>query len=285
MKTAIVIAIVALGSVLFHLMSPWWSTPIASNWSYIDNTITLTFWITGSVFVAVVLFVAYCIFRFRHEEGRRAAYEPENKKLELWLTLATGVGVAAMLAPGLFVWGQFVTVPADASELEIVGQQWQWSFRLPGKDGHLGTSFSSLISPENPLGINPNDPNGKDDLVVEGGEVHMPLGHPIKVLLRSMDVLHDFYVPEFRAKMDFIPGTVTYFWLTPIRTGTFDVLCAELCGVGHHIMRGKVTVDTEADYQTWLGQQKTFAELSGGTKTAEGAIKAPENGGALAASR
>lgn len=95
--------------------------------SYIDHTISLTFWITGIVFVAVVLFVAYCVFRFRHQEGRRAAYEPENKKLELWLTVATGIGVAAMLAPGLFVWGQFVTVPADASELEIVGQQWQWS--------------------------------------------------------------------------------------------------------------------------------------------------------------
>jgi cytochrome c oxidase subunit 2 len=277
MKTAIVIVIVALGSVLFHLLSPWWWTPIASNWSYIDNTITLTFWITGTVFVAVVLFVAYCIFRFRHEEGRRAVYEPENKKLELWLTIATGIGVAAMLAPGLFVWGQYVTVPAGASEMEVVGQQWQWSYRLPGKDGRLGTSFSTLISPENPLGVNPRDANGQDDLVVEGGEIHLPLGQPVKILLRAVDVLHDFYVPEFRAKMDIIPGMVTYFWFTPIRTGTFDVLCAELCGVGHHIMRGKVIVDTEADYRTWVEGQKTFAELSARTKTAEGTSVSPPN--------
>ena len=275
MKTAIVIAIVALGSVVFHLVSPWWWTPIASNWGYIDNTITLTFWITGAVFVAVVLFVAYCIFRFHHEEGRVAAYEPENKKLELWLTVATGIGVAAMLAPGLFVWGQFVTVPAGAAEIEIMGQQWQWSFRLFGKDGRLGTTFPNLITPENSLGINPNDPNGQDDLVVEGGEIHLPLGQPVKVLLRSVDVLHDFYVPEFRAKMDIIPDMVTYFWLTPTRTGTFDVLCAELCGVGHHIMRGKVVVDTEADYRTWVEQQKTFAELSSRTKTAEGPETSP----------
>ena len=285
MKTAIVIVIVALGSVLFHLLTPWWWTPIASNWVYIDHTISLTFWITGIVFVAVVLFVAYCVFRFRHQEGRRAAYEPENKKLELWLTVATGIGVAVMLAPGLFVWGQFVTVPAGASELEIVGQQWQWSYRLPGKDGRLGTTFTSLISPENPLGLNPRDANGQDDLVVEGGEIHVPLGQPVKVLLRSIDVLHDFYVPEFRAKMDIIPDMVTFFWFTPTRTGTFDVLCAELCGVGHHIMRGKVMVDNEADYRAWLGQQKTFAQLSARTKTAEGTIKAPEDGGALPASR
>lgn len=275
MKTAIVIVIVALGSVVFHLLSPWWWTPIASNWGYIDNTIELTFWITGIVFVAVVLFVAYCVFNFRHEEGRKAIYEPENKKLELWLTVATGIGVAAMLAPGLFVWGQYVTVPAGASEMEVIGQQWQWSYRLPGKDGKLGTSFSNLISPENPLGVNPGDANGQDDLVVEGGEIHVPLGQPVKVLLRAVDVLHDFYVPEFRAKMDIIPGMITYFWFTPTRTGTFDVLCAELCGVGHHIMRGKVMVDSEADYQTWLGQQKTFAELSARTKTAEGTVESP----------
>jgi cytochrome c oxidase subunit II len=276
MNTAIIIVLVALGSVVFHLLSPWWWTPIASNWSYIDHTIELTFWITGIVFVAVVLFVAYCIYKFRHEEGRKAIYEPENKKLELWLTIATGIGVAAMLAPGLFVWGQFVTVPAGAAEMEIVGQQWQWSYRLPGKDGKLGTSFSNLISPENPLGVNPSDTSGQDDLVVEGGEIHVPIGKPVKVLLRAVDVLHDFYVPEFRAKMDIIPGMITYFWFTPTRTGTFDVLCAELCGVGHHIMRGKVMVDTEADYQTWLGQQKSFAELSGRTKTAEGTVEPPK---------
>ena len=285
MKTAIIIVIVALGSVVFHLLSPWWWTPIASNWSYIDNTIELTFWITGIVFVAVVLFVAYCVFNFRHEEGRKAIYEPENKKLELWLTIATGIGVAAMLAPGLFVWGQYVTVPANATEMEVVGQQWQWSYRLPGKDGKLGTSSTTLISPENPLGLNPRDPNGQDDLVIEGGEIHVPLSQPVKVLLRAVDVLHNFYVPEFRAKMDIVPGMVTYFWFTPTRTGTFDALCAELCGMGHHIMRGKVIVDSEAEYRIWVEQQKSFAELSGRTKTAEGSTKAPESGGALPASQ
>jgi len=75
--------------------------------------------------------------------------------------------------------------------------------------------------------------------------------------------LHDFYVPEFRAKMDMVPGMVTYFWIRPIRTGTFDVLCAELCGAAHYQMRAKVIVDEEREYHAWLEQQKTFAELSG----------------------
>lgn len=263
MAVALILLLVAIGSVMFHLFSPWWWTPIATDWSYIDHTINITFWITGFVFTAVIAFMAYCVYRFHHREGRQADYNPENKKLEWWLSVGTGVGVAAMLAPGLVVWHQFVTVPADATEVEVMGQQWQWSFRLPGKDGRLGTSDVRNISPENPMGLNGDDPHGQDDVVIDNGDLHLPIGKPVKVLLRSVDVLHDFYVPEFRAKMDMVPGMVTYFWIKPIRTGTFDVLCAELCGAAHYQMRAKVIIEDEKDYHAWLEQQKTFAELSG----------------------
>jgi cytochrome c oxidase subunit 2 len=257
---ALVLIVVAVGSVLFHLLSPWWWTPIASNWEYIDHTITITFWITGFVFTAIVLFMAYCVWRFHHRRGMQAAYEPESKKLELWLTGGTTVGVAAMLAPGLIVWNQFVTVPEAASQLEVVGQQWQWNFRLPGQDNKFGAFDAQYVTTENPLGLNPDDPNGQDDIVIQAEDMHFPVGKPIKVLMRSIDVLHDFYVPEFRAKMDMIPGMVTYFWFTPTRTGTFDVLCAELCGTGHAYMRGRAVVDEESDYQAWLAQHQTFAQ-------------------------
>ena len=152
-------------------------------------------------------------------------------------------------------------MPAERTEVEVVGQQWLWSFRLPGADGKLGTSETRPSAPENPLGVNTNDPNGLDDVIIEGGELHLPVGKPVKMLLRSVDVLHDFYVPEFRAKMDMVPGMVTYFWFTPTRTGTFEVLCAELCGIGHPQMRGTVVVDEEADYQHGCEQQQTFTQL------------------------
>src|SRR3954470_7886822 len=158
MVVALILVLVAVGSVIFHLLSPWWFTPIASNWQYIDNTVNITFWITGFVFMAVILFMGYCLFRFRHREGRKAAYEPENKKLESWLGILTALGVAAMLTPGLFVWNQFVTIPEGASEFEAVGQQWQCSFRLPGKSGRLGTTDTRYVSPENPLGLYPTAP-------------------------------------------------------------------------------------------------------------------------------
>jgi cytochrome c oxidase subunit II len=261
MVVAFILVLIALGSVLFHILSPWWWTPIASNWHYVDDTITATFWITGLVFTAIVLFMAYCVFRFHHVDGRRAEYEPENKRLEWQLTIATTIGVAAMLAPGLIVWNQYITPPANATEVEVVGQQWQWSFRLPGKDGRLGKADTNLISSRNPLGLSTNDPNAQDDFVIENDELHLPLGKPVKLLLRSVDVLHDFYVPQFRAKMDMVPGLVTYYWFTPTRTGKFEILCAELCGVAHSRMRGTVVVDEDADYQKWLGKQRTFAQV------------------------
>lgn len=268
MGVALIFILVAVGSVLFHILSPWWWTPIASNWESIDHTIIITFWITGIAFTAVVGFLGYCIFRFRHRKDARAAYEPENKSLEGWLTVGTGLGVAAMLAPGLYVWHQYISVPKDATDVEVVGRQWQWSYRLPGKDGKLGKTDVQTISADNPLGLDPNDPAGQDDVIIDGEDLRLPIGKPIKVLLRSIDVLHDFYVPEFRAKMDMIPGVVTFYWLTPTRTGTFDVLCAELCGVGHSQMRGKVVVEEQDKNKAWLESQPTFAQLAARSRTA-----------------
>jgi cytochrome c oxidase subunit II len=251
---------VALGSVLFHALSPWWWAPIASNWQYIDETINLTFWITGVVFVAVTAFVAYCVFRFRHRDGHRAEYDPESTRLELVLAAGTALGVAAMLAPGLMVWNRFITAPGGTVEVEAVGQQWSWNFRLSGQDGRLGTSDIQSIRPVgNPLGLNPDDDAGQDDIVVEAADLHLPIGRPVKLLLRSIDVLHSFYVPEFRTKMDMVPGMVTQLWFTPTRPGRFQILCAELCGVGHSIMRGWIVIEDENAYQAWLQAQQTFA--------------------------
>ncbi len=260
MTLAIVLILLVVVSVVFHFWSPWWFTELASNWGAIDFTINLTFWVTGFVFIAVNLFVAYCVIRFRARKGNKADYEPENKKLEGWLTVFTAVGVAAMLAPGLVVWAKFVTVPEDASVVEVVGQQWHWSYRFPGEDGVLGTVDARLIGPENPFGINPDDPNGADDILVSNPELHLPLDQPVKVLLRSKDVLHDFAVAQFRVKMDLVPGLVTYLWFTPTRTGRFEILCEELCGMAHHTMRGMVVVEEDDAFQTWLGGHPTYAQ-------------------------
>lgn len=259
MTFAIILIIVTIASVLFHFLSPWQATELASNWSTIDHTLLITFLVCGLFFVLICGFMAYVLIRYRHKEGNKAHYEPENKKLEWWLIIVTSVGICAMLAPGLVVYGDFVRVPKEATILEAIGEQWRWTFRLPGEDNKLGTSDIKHIGPDNPFGVNPDDPDGQDDVLIMSNQIHLPVDQPVKVLLRSKDVLHNFYVPQFRAKMDLVPGTVSYFWFTPTRTGTFEILCAEHCGVGHFNMRGKVLVEEPEAYQTWLSQQPTFA--------------------------
>jgi len=160
------------------------------------------------------------------------------------------------------VWAKFVNVPEEASVVEVVGRQWYWSYRFPGKDGVMGTVNARHVSDKNPFGMNPDDPNGQDDVLISSPEVHLPIGRPVKALLRSIDVVHNFAVPQFRAKMDLVPGMVTYFWITPTRSGKFDLLCNELCGVAHYAMRGKVVVEEERAFQAWLSGHPTFAQTS-----------------------
>ena len=262
MPLAVVLILLVVGSVVFHLVSPWTFTELASNWGMIDFTIDITFWVTGTVFVLVNLFLAYCIIKFRFKKGARATYEPENKKLETWLTAITAVGVAAMLAPGLFVWASFVNVPEDAIEVEAVGQQWHWTFRYPGEDGKFGEVDAERITDDNPFGMDPDDPDGQDDVLVYSPEAHIPIDQPVKFLLRSKDVLHDFAVAQFRVKMDLVPGMETFLWLTPTRLGRFEILCEELCGIAHHTMRGAVVVDEPEEYASWMAKQSTWAQNS-----------------------
>lgn len=259
MAFAIVLILLVIASLLFHLLSPWQATEAASNWVSIDTALLITLLITGLFFVAVCLFMAIAIIRFRHKAGRRAAYQPESKRLEWWLFAITSLGIVALLAPGLVVYHDFVRVPQDAHEVEVVAQQWQWAYRFPGEDGQLGRSDIKWVEARNPFGLDPGDPASADDVLVQGGELRLPLGQPVKVLLRSKDVLHNFYVPQVRAKMDMVPGMVSHFWFTPTRPGNYEVLCAEYCGVAHFNMRGRLIVEEPAAFEQWLASQPTFA--------------------------
>ena len=261
MHAGFIFLAVIIGSVLFHILTPWWWTDIASNWGAMDDTINLTFWIGGGVFILVCLFMVYCTFKFSYKEGRNVEYKPEDNKLEKILTVATTLGVAALLAPGLIVWNEFINTPKNALNIEVMAWQWGWQYRLPGEDGKLGTVQVAKISDENPFGINLDDPNGKDDVLIQSDELHLKTNRPVQILLRSVDVLHNFYVPQFRSKMDAIPGIITYYWFEPNKVGEYEVLCAEYCGLGHYGMRAKVVVENEQNYENWLNEQETFSSL------------------------
>ena len=165
-----------------------------------------------------------------------------------------------LLAPGLIAWNMYIQLPDDALEVEGVGQQWVWTYRFPGEDGIYGNTNGRLFSSKNTFGIDPNDPNGQDDILIRSAEVHLPINEKVVFQLRSKDVLHDFYIPQFRAKMDLVPGQQSNLWFEPTLLGTYEVACAEYCGTGHYAMRGLITVDTREDFDAWLAEQPTFFE-------------------------
>jgi cytochrome c oxidase subunit 2 len=259
MAIILALLVIVVGSVLFHLVSPWWLSPLASNWQQMDDTLAITVGVTAVFFVVINAFVAYTVWRYRHRAGQRAAYEPDNKRLERWLIGITTLGIIGLLAPGLVVYANYVRPPDDALLLEVVGQQWQWRYRFPGASGKLGASDARFINAANPLGLDPADPVGQDNRIVLSNEVHLPLGRPIKVVMRSHDVLHDYFVPPFRARMNIVPGQLSTFWFTPTQAGRFESMCAQLCGVGHPNMRGFVVIEADAAFRVWLSQQPTFA--------------------------
>jgi cytochrome c oxidase subunit 2 len=273
---SILLFLVIAGSVVFHILSPWWFSPLASNWGSIDNSILITFWVTGFVFVVLSLFLIYCVWKYRYQKNRKAEYKPENKKLEFILAFVSAIAVVVLLTPGLKVWNNFIKPPKNAAEVEVLGYQWGWNYRLAGKDGVLGKTSIHNISDENPYGLYLDDPYGQDDLIVQDADLHLQLDKPVKLLLRSIDVLHNFYVPEFRAKMDLVPGLVTYYWLTPTRAGEYEVLCAELCGVAHYAMLGIISVDNEENYSNWLAEQQSFEQILAQNKIENKTIKLVE---------
>jgi cytochrome c oxidase subunit II len=288
MVMAVALIVIVAAALLFHFVSPWWATPLASNWRQMDDMLAITLLITGIFFVGINLFVIYALWRFRHRDGQHAAYEPDNKRLERWLFVGTTLGIMALLAPGLFVYAEYVRAPRDALVIEVLGQQWQWHFRFPGTGGELGLTNVRYVNATNPFGLDPDDPAGQNNILVNG-ELHLPLNKPVKMLLRSHDVLHDFYVPQFRARMNIVPGMVTSFWFTPTKAGRYEILCAQLCGVGHYNMRGYVVVEDDAAFQKWLKAQPTFttamaAPRGGGTATG-GPDALPALGRALAQSK
>ena len=260
MAFVIVATIIVIGTVLWNAVSPWWFTPLASNWGFLDTTIIISLWVCGVAFVAVSGFIIYCVIKFRYKEGHKAQYQPENTKLEVILTVVTTIGVVVLLAPGLIAWNMYIQLPDDALEVEGVGQQWVWTYRFPGEDGIYGNTNGRLFSSKNTFGIDPNDPNGQDDILIRSAEVHLPINEKVVFQLRSKDVLHDFYIPQFRAKMDLVPGQQSNLWFEPTLLGTYEVACAEYCGTGHYAMRGLITVDTREDFDAWLAEQPTFFE-------------------------
>jgi cytochrome c oxidase subunit 2 len=140
---------------------------------------------------------------------------------------------------------------SESTVVRVVAEQFAWNVQYPGKDGVFGrTDVKYIATGTNPLGLDPNDPAGKDDIITLN-DLHLPVGKPVIVKLTTKDVIHSFFLPQMRVKQDAIPGQVIPIWFKPVKTGQWDIACAQLCGLSHYRMRGSYTVESQADFDKW----------------------------------
>lgn len=264
--TAALIALVLVGGIAmtWYARGRWWFPPLASAVTgQLDQMFNVMLIVIGIVFVVVHVFLAYVLYRFVMDPKRKGFYSHENARLELTWTVLTALILLWFLVLGSNIWAGMQIHPAtsaaagqgaDHLEIEVIGRQFAWFIRYPGPDGRLGEAAPRFISAENPLGINLDDPQSADDIVVVNHLV-LPVGEKVRLQLRAVDVIHSFFLPHFRVKMDSVPGRVTELWLEPSEKGEYEAVCAELCGAGHYVMRSRVSVVDMDEYTSWLAEQ------------------------------
>jgi cytochrome c oxidase subunit II len=236
------LATVVLVGVATVLFMKDWMPPLKSDRIAIDHAISITLVVTGLVFIVTNLLLAWFGYKYQDHPGARAAYWHDNPRLEWTWTLVTAGILAIFLFNALGLWAQVNSrPPADAMLIEVTGQQFAWNVRYPGKDGLLGRTDHIQASQENPIGLVKDDPAAKDDILLLN-QLYLPQDKPVRVHVRSMDVIHSFFLPNFRVKQDAMPGMTIEIWFTPKESGDFEIACAEHCGLGHYRMRGQVHV-------------------------------------------
>lgn len=241
---------------------PKWRLPesVSAHSPAIDHQFKITLIVIGAGFALTHAALGYAVWRYRAKNGERASHSSGNAGVEIVLAAITAVVFIALAISGQKVWARLRLnqAPPDAIQVEAVAQQFVWNFRYPGADGKFGRvdprlyndADNSIGARPGPLGIDPNDPAGKDDVVTT--TLAAPVNRPISLKLRSKDVIHDFYVPALRLKQDAVPGMKINIHFTATREGRYEIACAELCGQFHHQMRAYLDVKSPGDYEEWL---------------------------------
>jgi cytochrome c oxidase subunit 2 len=245
-------------SLWLFIAQPWWFPHLASErGADIDYVFNIILWVTGIAFVLTQGALAVFVLRYSKRRTGQASYWHDSMPLEISWTLGTAVILTILVFMGTRVWSKvyFSEIPRDALAVEATGEQFMWQIRYPGKDGAFGrTDVKFVNGATNPLGLDKSDPAAKDD-IVSTNQMHAVVNRPVRLRLRSKDVIHSFFLPHFRVKQDSVPGMAIEIWFTPTKTGQFEIACAELCGLGHYRMRAFLTVESQAEFDKWLKEQ------------------------------
>lgn len=267
---------------VFFLAGTYYSYTVWGSWSFrravtehgkdIDSMFIVT-----TVLITIVLVVMHILlfgfsYVYRLKPNKRATFYPHNNTLEIIWTLVPFVALASLIIYGSVIWKRIFDIPEDlrqsAIQIEVLGEQFSWQVRYPGADGEFGRRNFKLTTPANSYGIDFNDKTSWDDL--RASDIVIPVNKPVRFHIMSKDIIHSFYIPDFRVQMNAVPGMTNYFQFTPTMTTEemrdkmndpeydYVMLCAKICGTGHYNMQKKVVVVTESEYNQWLSEQKKF---------------------------
>jgi len=238
----------------------WLGVPVAASAhaGEVDRILVLVHWLMLVLFVGWGAFFAFVLFRFRSGRNPKASYAGTRGRFASVVEVGVLVSEIALLAFfSIPFWSTNVDAkPPDgaATEVRVVAEQFSWNFHYPGPDGKFGRTSITLVDADNPLGLDRRDPAAKDDITTIN-QLHLPAGRTAVIHLSSKDVIHSLGMPEMRVKQDAIPGIVQPVWFTPTKTGRWEIVCSQLCGLAHYRMRAFYTIHTAEQYQAWLDEE------------------------------
>lgn len=228
---------------------------LASENQAVDNLIVYVHFLMIALFVGWLAYFLYTLFRFHKSRSPKADPVGVRSHTSNYIEIFVA-GVEALLLVGVAipVWAHAVKhfpKPEDSTVIQVVAQQFAWNARYPGKDGIMGKQDMKFVASDNVFGVDPSDPNGKDDIQVLN-EIHVPVNKPVIVYVSSKDVVHSFKLPAMRAEQDAIPGMRVPLWFKPVNEGRYQIYCAQLCGNGHaNMAQGFIVVDSPEDFEKW----------------------------------
>ena len=215
-------------------MMSWLPENVSTYGGKIDQIFYLIYYITGVTFIIVMALLLAFLVMYRRQEGRRATYTHGNTTLEIIWTIVPALILVMLGFLSKARWDEIKRdVPPSDVVVRVTGKQFNWEILYPGPDGKFDT---------------------EDDFQVDN-DMHVPVNKVVRVALHSKDVIHSFFVPQLRLKQDAVPGREIVAWFEATKPGQYEIPCAELCGFGHSGMKGKLYVDTQAEYDAWIKER------------------------------
>jgi len=227
---------------------------ISTHGARIDQLINIFHVLMAVLFVGWLIYLVFVLFKFRARPGQKAAYKQRHVKATTYIEVVVALIEAALLVgfsyPIISSYSNELPDKHEAVEVRVIAEQFAWNIHYPGSDGVFGRTSPSFME-DNPIGLDPEDPAGLDDIQTIN-QLHIPVNRPVIARLTSKDVIHSFFIPVMRVKQDTVPGQSTSIWFEATQTGDFEIACSQLCGLGHYRMKGYFSVKTEAEYNAWL---------------------------------